>query len=277
MPSTTDQTPGRWTEYNNANEEKIGDLKELNDTPPNNFKTITDNLILQPGELALEVANKSLQLHSTIGNSILEKGADGSSLLHNPGQRQILTHHRSSRDMKTAPLKSFYPREATANLVNPRTSGRSSTSRTHIPSIKQFLTCNSIEEFVQLNGSNKEQEKIESISNKPVMFWIHPSIFYILDGNREILATDAGMRIIESLKKNCRDERAEDSTNNRMTFREMTVSESHSSGNSAIFCHALGIESGPCGFLTVLPVVHGGAQYVSVVHALRRCGNRSEE
>ena len=27
-----------------------------------------------------------------------------------------------------------------------------------------------------------------------------------------------------------------------MTFREMTVSESHSSGNSAIFCHALGTE-----------------------------------
>jgi hypothetical protein len=46
------------------------------------------------------------------------------------------------------------------------------------------------------------------------MFWIHPSIFYILDGNREILATEAGIRIIESLKKNCRDERADDSTKN---------------------------------------------------------------
>jgi hypothetical protein len=60
-----------------------------------------------------------------------------------------------------------------------------------------------------------------------------------------------------------------------MTFREMMVSESHSLGNSAIFCHALEIESGPCGFLTVLPVVEGGAQYVYVVHALRRCCNRS--
>jgi hypothetical protein len=65
------------------------------------------------------------------------------------------------------------------------------------------------------------------------------------------------------------------STAEMMTFWEMTVSESHSSGNSAIFCHALGIESGPCGFLTVLPVVQGGAQHVSVVHALRQCGNRS--
>jgi hypothetical protein len=80
--------------------------------------------------------------------------------------------------------------------------------------LNNSLTCNSIEEFVQLNGNNKDQEKIENISNNPVMFWIHPSIFYILDGNREILATDAGMRIIESLKKNCRDERADDSTNN---------------------------------------------------------------
>jgi hypothetical protein len=169
---------------------------------------------LQPGELALEVATNPY-------NFILLSGAPSSKKVQ-------MVHHcfttqdsdRSSLitgvagDMKTAPLKSFYPREATANLVNPRNSGRSSTSRTHIPSIEQFLTCNSIEEFVQLNGSNKDQEKIENISDKPVMFWIHPSIFYILDGSREILATDAGMRIIESLKKNCRDGRAEDSTNN---------------------------------------------------------------
>jgi hypothetical protein len=214
MPSTTDQTPGRWTEYYNANEEKIGDLKELNETPPNSFETITNNLILQPGELALEVATHPY-------NFILLSGTPASKKVQ-------MVHHcfttrdrdRSSiitgvaGDMKTAPLKSFYPREATANLVNPRTSGRSSTSRTHIPSIEQFLTCKSIDEFTQLNGRNDDQEKIENISNKPVMFWIHPSIFYILDGNREILATDAGIRIIESLKKNCRDERSDDSTKN---------------------------------------------------------------
>ena len=43
MPSTTDQTPARWTEYYIANEEKIGDLKELNDTTLNNCQTITNN------------------------------------------------------------------------------------------------------------------------------------------------------------------------------------------------------------------------------------------
>jgi hypothetical protein len=59
MPSKTDQTPGRWTKYYNANAEKIGNLKELNKTPPKDFETITNNLILQPGELALEVATNS--------------------------------------------------------------------------------------------------------------------------------------------------------------------------------------------------------------------------
>jgi hypothetical protein len=58
-----------------------------------------------------------------------------------------------------------------------------------------------------------------------------------------------------------------------MSVQEMMVSKSHSLGSSAIFCHALGIESGSCGFLTVLPVVEGGTQYVSVVHALSKCGN----
>jgi hypothetical protein len=169
---------------------------------------------LQPGELALEVETNPY-------NFILLSGTPASKKVQ-------MVHHcfttrdrnRSSLmtgiagDMKTAPLKSFYPREGTANLFNPRISGRSSTSRTHIPSIEQFLTCNSIDEFTQLNGSNDDQEKIEKISNKPVMFWIHPSIFYILDRNREILATEAGIRIIESLKKNCQDERADDSTKN---------------------------------------------------------------
>ncbi len=56
MPSTTDQAPGRWTEYYGANEEKIDELKELNEMPPKNFETISDNLVWQPGELALEVA-----------------------------------------------------------------------------------------------------------------------------------------------------------------------------------------------------------------------------
>jgi hypothetical protein len=128
MPSTTDQTPGRWTEYYNANEENIGYLKELNDTPPNNFETITDNLTLQPGELALEFATNSY-------NFILLSGTPSSKKVQ-------MVHHcfttrdidisslitRLAGDMKTTPLKSFYPREATSNLVNPRTSGRSSTS-----------------------------------------------------------------------------------------------------------------------------------------------------
>ncbi len=65
------------------------------------------------------------------------------------------------------------------------------------------------------------------------------------------------------------------STAEMMTVREIMVSESHSLGNSdAIFHHALGVESGACGFLTLLPVVEGRPQYVSVVHALRQYRKR---
>jgi hypothetical protein len=56
MASTTDQTPGRWTEYYNVNESKIDALKEFNEMPPMHFKTVTESIILQPGELLLEVA-----------------------------------------------------------------------------------------------------------------------------------------------------------------------------------------------------------------------------
>jgi hypothetical protein len=61
-----------------------------------------------------------------------------------------------------------------------------------------------------------------------------------------------------------------------MTFREMIFAKSQSLENSAIFHYALGIESGPCGFLTLLPVVEGQAQYVSVVHTLPQCLIRLE-
>jgi hypothetical protein len=140
MPSTTYQTPGRWTEYYNAKKEKIGDIKELNETPPKNFETITGNLTLQPGELALEVATNPYNFILLSGTSASKKV----QMVHHCFTTQ--DNDRSSLitgvagDMKTAPLKSFYPREATADLATPRTSGRSSTTRTHIPSIEQFLT-----------------------------------------------------------------------------------------------------------------------------------------
>jgi hypothetical protein len=187
----------------------LATLKSLTRHPPK-----ASRKLLQPGELALEVATNPYNFILLLRTSASKKA----QMVHH-----CFTTRDSNRsslitgvagDMKTAPLKSFYPREATASLVHLRTSRRLSTSCTHIPSIEQFLTCNSIDEFIQRNGSNKDQEKVEDISKKPVMFWIHPSIFYILDGNREILATDAGMRIIESLKKKCREEKADDLTNN---------------------------------------------------------------
>jgi hypothetical protein len=56
MTSTTDQTPGRWTEYYTANKGTIGALKGLGEMPPQHFEIVTGNLTFLPGELALEVA-----------------------------------------------------------------------------------------------------------------------------------------------------------------------------------------------------------------------------
>jgi hypothetical protein len=130
--------------------------------------------------------------------------------------------------MKTAPLKSLSPREATSNLVAPRTSGRSTNFRTHIPSIDPFLNCKSAREFAELNG-DQDQDKIEKIAERPAMFWTHPSIFYILEGSRELPAADAGMRVISSLQKNCRDEENEPSPNGSEeeggTFKTWTANE----------------------------------------------------
>jgi hypothetical protein len=55
MASAADQTPGRWTEYFIVKEGKIDVLNELDEMPSRHFETVTENLVLQPGELALEV------------------------------------------------------------------------------------------------------------------------------------------------------------------------------------------------------------------------------
>ncbi len=144
MAFTNDKTPGRWTEYYRANEDKIEELKALNDMPPRHFETVTENLTLQPGELALEVATYTY-------NFILLSGTPASKKV------QMIPHCFTTRDsnrssiitgvagdMKTAPLKSLHPREATSNLIAHRTSARSTSARTHIPSIEQFLNCKNL-------------------------------------------------------------------------------------------------------------------------------------
>jgi hypothetical protein len=46
---------------------------------------------------------------------------------------------------------------------------------------------------------------VNKIREKPVLFWTHPSIFGILEGNRELLGMDAGRRVIRSLQKKCQE------------------------------------------------------------------------
>jgi hypothetical protein len=92
-----------------------------------------------------------------------------------------------------------------ANLSTPRATTRAAVSQTHSPSIKQFLSCRSMANFNHLNGE-EDQEKIgNKIREKPVLFWTHPSIFDILEGNRELLGMDSGSRVIRSLPKKCRE------------------------------------------------------------------------
>jgi hypothetical protein len=85
MASAADQTPGRWTEYYNVKEWKIDVLNELDEIPSRHFETVTENLLLQPGELALKVATNPY-------NSILLPGTPASKKV------QMMHHCFRNRD-----------------------------------------------------------------------------------------------------------------------------------------------------------------------------------
>jgi hypothetical protein len=92
MASTKDQIPGRWTECYNVNEGKIEALvKEQSEMPPRHFETVTKNLTLLPGELALEVATNPY-------NCILLLGMPASKKV------QMIHHHFTTRDSNRSPI-----------------------------------------------------------------------------------------------------------------------------------------------------------------------------
>jgi hypothetical protein len=68
----------------------------------------------------------------------------------------------------------------------------------------------------------------------------------------------------------------ETTTADMMTVRQMMAPQSDIGGNCPLLNYALGMEVGPCAFLTMLPVLTGQPQYVSVIHGLRQGSSRKE-
>jgi hypothetical protein len=64
---------------------------------------------------------------------------------------------------------------------------------------------------------------------------------------------------------------SEITTSEMMTTQESIVSEPQSIGKSTLLNVASNTETGPCRFLTFLPVLSDEPQKVAVVHALRQC------
>jgi hypothetical protein len=60
-------------------------------------------------------------------------------------------------------------------------------------------------------------------------------------------------------------------TSEMMTIQEIIASQPQSIGKSTLLNVALNTETGPCGFLTLLPVLSDEPQKVADVHALRQC------
>jgi hypothetical protein len=60
-------------------------------------------------------------------------------------------------------------------------------------------------------------------------------------------------------------------TADMMTVQQMMTPQSHHTNTCPILNYALGMEIGPCAFLTILPAIAGEPQHVSVIHGLRQC------
>jgi hypothetical protein len=99
---------------------------------------------------------------------------------------------------KTSALKSFDPTIATKNL-NPMPKATCLGAEKKVPSIQQFLSVSSAQGFQALSG-DEDGELISTLSKYPNLFWIHGTVFEVLEGKASLRADNAAMRILTQIK-----------------------------------------------------------------------------
>jgi hypothetical protein len=97
----------------------------------------------------------------------------------------------------TSALKSFDPTTATKAINPPRAPSR--TVEKTIPSIQQFLSSKTPQEFQTLSGG-KDGEAKSNLSRFPNLFWTHQTVFGVLDGKASMKANEAAMLILEQIQ-----------------------------------------------------------------------------
>jgi hypothetical protein len=186
-----------WTEYYDQEGENIGMLRLVKNKELKHFDEMT--LGLTDDAAALVGATSTYPYNWIILAGIASQGKV--NILHH----SFSVAETSLDDAKivgvtgnrmTSALKSFDPTTATKSINPPRATAR--TVGKTIPSIQQFLSSKTPQEFQALTGG-KDGEAKSNLSRFPNLFWTHQSVFGVLEGRANMKANEAAMQILNQI------------------------------------------------------------------------------
>jgi hypothetical protein len=192
--------------YSEKSRAAYGALSQLEDEPLDTFDALTKSITEAPEELQLYIAGNALNF------LILPGGAKNVRLLHHafmmapqPGETPLLIGLYGNRKGSTV----F--KELTPNLVStpmtPNTPMRlrdaeppenpELPTQMMLPTLRQLMRAKSDLAFTELSGTSRTST--QALEEWPNIFILHPTIFAVLDGSKNLSAATAASAIINLL------------------------------------------------------------------------------
>jgi hypothetical protein len=235
MATTTNTIPHEtWSSFYLAkSRESTGPIRILDEKPFSVFDNLTNSLVNDASKLQLHIAGSALNFF------MLPGAARTVRLIHHaftmapyPDARPLFIGLSGNRK-GTAVFKEIPPRAAVLPMSAPAppitraASATASVDPQMLPSLKQLMGTKTKEEFSQLVGES--ERPITELEKWPNLFILHPSMFISLNGEKEILASTAGSRIIRMLREIDEDSRQEsdDEDNEDLYDPDQAVKQSY--------------------------------------------------
>jgi hypothetical protein len=212
MALNTPNTSGRtWTEFYNQETRNINMLGITNGKELRHFDLMTLGLTNDPTALIGATSTYPYNWMIVSGSGTAAQGMV--NIIHHAFSAAETTHDAPrivgvTGNRKTSALKSFDPIIATKNLI-PMPKATRSGAEKKVPSIQQFLSVSSALGFQTLSG-DEDGELISTLSKYPNLFWIHGTVFEVLEGKASLKSEDAAMRILAQIKSKGTNENGSD-------------------------------------------------------------------
>ncbi len=192
--TTTTGKAASWTDFYESKRTEIASLKAVFDETFESFNDITSEM-KEGVDLAITIASRPFNF------LILTSDSNQVNLLHHCYNT---TKSGNAAGVgigiygirRSSPFKAFDPTQAMSVLQPPARPKKKDNKL--VPSLESFLKAKTNDEFENLEGDNQDK-KVTSLREWPNCFLAHPNIFILLDSQRQVKASTAGMILVNAL------------------------------------------------------------------------------